>query len=90
MHNFELNKQLKKKIEKLKLKEPIMYSSLLKKIKQIVSSSDIHHYKNLKSPLQRFKRVHINRSFVLIFEYIEKEDLIKFEDFNHHDIIYRN
>ena len=34
------------------------------------------------------KRVHIGH-FVLIFQYKKEEDLILFDDFEHHDTIYK-
>ncbi len=34
------------------------------------------------------KRVHIGH-FILIFQYIKKENLILFDDFEHHDNIYK-
>jgi len=38
--------------------------------------------------MQDSKRVHIGH-FVLIFQYKKEENLILFDDFNHHDNIYK-
>ena len=61
-----------------------------KKIKQIVNSDHdtINHYKNLKYDLKEFKRVHIDRHFVLTFKVSIKDNFILFADFDHHDNVY--
>jgi len=59
-----------------------------KKINEIINSKNVEHYKNLKSPLNDFKRVHLDKSFVLIFKHDKFKDKIIFYDFNHHDKIY--
>ena len=61
----------------------------MKKIEEIVSSDDINHYKNLKKPLNDFKRVHIDAHFVLVFIYDKNEDVVYFYDLDHHDNIYK-
>ena len=57
---------------------------------QIINSDEftIEHYKNLKSPKQHLKRVHIDRHFVLVFHYDKAKKHILFADFDHHDNIY--
>jgi len=78
----------KKKIVILKKKDKTTYEALQKKILQI-SSSDRHsieHYKNLRGNLSDFRRVHIG-SFVLIFRVVD--GTIAFEEFEHHDNIYK-
>jgi mRNA-degrading endonuclease RelE of RelBE toxin-antitoxin system len=60
----------------------------MKKIEEILSNEDLDHYKNLRVPLQNFKRVHVRGPFVLTFKYIKSEDKIVFYDFDHHDYIY--
>ncbi len=47
----------------------------------------IRNYKNLKHSLKEFKRIHIGH-FVLVFRLNKKENLIYFEDFDHHNNIY--
>ncbi|MEK6953865.1 MAG: type II toxin-antitoxin system mRNA interferase toxin, RelE/StbE family [Candidatus Micrarchaeota archaeon] len=46
------------------------------------------HYKPLRGDLHGARRVHIDRSFVLIFEVDEKNQIVKLLDFDHHDDIY--
>jgi len=48
-----------------------------------------HHYKPLRYDLKGLRRVHLEKSFVLIFEINEEEKIVRFLDFEHHDEIYR-
>ena len=77
-----------KVLKKLKRKDPNLFRALQKKIIQIAETEPqvIQHYKNLRKPLQHLKRVHVG-SFVLVFRI--KENTIIFEDFDHHDKIYK-
>jgi YafQ family addiction module toxin component len=88
MHNFSIEEKLKKKLNKIFKKDKTLYDAVSNKFKEILACSDINHYKNLRKPLQNFKRVHITSSFVLIFKYDESEDSIVFYDLDHHDSIY--
>ncbi len=87
---FIVSQELQEKIERLVKKEPQRAELLRKKMHQIVSSDEftIEHYKNLKRPKQRLKRVHIDRQFVLVFHYDKTKKHILFADFDHHDNIY--
>ncbi len=86
--DFEISKELSKVIDKLKRKDKNLAISLNKKIKQIIAcdSISIQHFKNLRHDLSPFKRVQVG-SFVLVFRL--KENTIIFEDFDHHDLIYK-
>ena len=88
MRKFEVEKSLHQILQKLYKKDYKRYSILLKKINEIVNSENVEHYKNLRAPLNNFKRVHINTSFVLVFKYDKINDKIIFYDFDHHDKIY--
>lgn len=59
MHKFSVEERLSKVMRKLSKKDTVIYNELIKKIDEIVNCDDINHYKNLKWPLQNFKRVHI-------------------------------
>lgn len=89
MRKFSVEDDLRKTMGKLSKKDPSMFKCLIEKINEILNSENINHYKNLRSPLQYLKRVHIKSSFVLTFRYIESEDKIIFYDFDHHDRIYK-
>ena len=88
MRNFAIEEKLKKILAKLYKKDKLKYEIIQKKIREILTISDVEHYKNLKAPLQEFKRVHIDTNFVLIFKYNKSDDKVMFYDFDHHDNIY--
>lgn len=88
MYKYEIRKSLEKQFLKLAKKNPKQLLVIEKKIKEIISCKDINHYKNLRKPLNHLKRVHIDKSFVLIFSINENGKII-FEEFNHHDVIYK-
>jgi YafQ family addiction module toxin component len=89
MHEFEIELNLRKILSKLFKKEKRRYDLLMSKIEEILTCENVEHYKNLRKPLHRFKRVHINSNFVLVFKYDRSQDLIIFYDFDHHDKIYK-
>ena len=85
---YNYSERLRKILKKLYKKEKLTYERVIKKIKEVSSSGDIEHYKNLRYPLQHLKRVQIGEK-VLVFKYDKKKKVISFEDFNHHDKIYQ-
>ncbi|MEK6970179.1 MAG: addiction module toxin RelE [archaeon] len=89
--SYDLSDGLREIIRKLKGRDPKKVEIIRKKIAQIVQSDEetIEHYKNLRSDLKEFKRVHIDKHFVLIFHYDKKEKFILFEDFDHHEHVYK-
>lgn len=89
MYSYQLRKGLEKDFVKLAKKSPSTLRSVSSKIKEIVSCKDCSHYKNLRKPLSHLKRVHINKSFVLVFSVNEESKQIIFEEFDHHDKIYK-
>lgn len=88
MREFSVESNLYKILKKLSKKDKLKYEIIWKKINEIVNSTNVEHYKNLRFPLQDFKRVHIDKSFVLIFKYDKEKDKILFYDLDHHDKIY--
>ena len=73
---------------KLFKKDPKTRERIIKKIHEIISSENVEHYKNLRHELKDFKRVQIGEK-VLVFKFDKNNNLISFEDFDHHDKIYR-
>jgi mRNA-degrading endonuclease RelE of RelBE toxin-antitoxin system len=73
---------------KLAKKEKITLEIIYKKIQDIRQKLS-HKYKFLHSPLQNFNRVHILKSFVLVFkiDYINK--IIEIWTYEHHDNVYK-
>lgn len=75
---------LKKKLKKLKGQE---LNNLLNKIDEILEIKDLDFYKNLKYDLKKFKRVHVNNSYVILF--FGDNTIVYFVDYSHHDNIYK-
>lgn len=88
MRKYSVEDNLSKRLKKLFRKDKVLYYVLMNKMDEILNVEDVAHYKNLRSPLQDFKRVHVKSSFVLIFKYIPSEDRVIFFDLDHHDDIY--
>jgi YafQ family addiction module toxin component len=86
MYELVLRLSVEKKFKKLAKKDPKKLFLIWKKIDGIIQ--DPHRYKNLKNPLNHLKRVHIDKSFVLIFSVDEKEKIVIIEEYDHHDDIY--
>ena len=88
MYNFDVSENLEKILIKLAKKDKDLYNKVLKKIDEIINFEDINHYKNLRYNMKNSKRVQIGH-FVLIFQYKKEENLILFDDFDHHDNVYK-
>ncbi|MBW2991125.1 type II toxin-antitoxin system RelE/ParE family toxin [Candidatus Woesearchaeota archaeon] len=88
MYEYKRSDKLKRILKKLYKKDKKLYQAILKKINEILHSDNPDHYKNLSYDMKEFKRVHIG-SFILVFKIEEKKKAIKFEDFGHHDDVYR-
>lgn len=88
MRDFLIEDELKKTLSKLLKKDKVLYDAAMRKIEEILGCADVDHYKNLRSPLNHLKRVHIKGPYVLTFRYIESDDKVVFYDLDHHDIIY--
>ena len=87
MYSYELRKGVEEIFHKLAKKNPKQMEIINKKINEIIQKPN--HYKNLRKPLQHLKRVHIDKSFVLVFSVNESNKVIIIEDFDHHDKIYK-
>jgi len=88
MHNSKASEHLREVMRKLSKKDKSLYEQLLRKIEEIKNCYDIEHYKNLRYNMKDSKRVQIGH-FVLVFQYNKATDTINFDDFDHHDIIYK-
>ena len=91
MFNFNLSDKLKFIIKKLVKKDKKKVEIINKKIKEIINSDKqiIQYYKNLRHDLKDYKRVRIDKSFVLAFKVDILNNFILFVDFDHHDKIYK-
>ena len=89
MRKYFFEKKFRKKLSIFFKKDPRRYKIIMKKIEEIIGSDKIDHYKNLRKPLQDYKRVKINAHFVILFKYDKAKVSIHFFDLDHHDNIYK-
>ena len=83
---YEIHPDLDKILSRLAKRDKLQFEAILKKIDEVLHSSNIEHYKNLRAPLQRYKRVQVYSSFILLFK--KENDAILFRYYAHHDNIY--
>jgi len=86
---YEIKPSLHKTLVKLCKKDKVTHEIVFTKIEEILSCEDVEHYKNLRYDMKDLKRVHIIGSFVLIFRYDKTRDFVSFENYDHHDNIYK-
>ena len=86
-YSYSIEKKLKAKLKRTYKKDKKLYDAVMKKIEEIMENP--HHYKPLRYGLKGSRRVHLEKSFVLVFEIDEAEKMVKFLDLGHHDEIYR-
>ncbi len=87
MYRDEYSEVLVKKLRKIKRKDHGLYISIMKKVDYILENPN-HAYKLLHYRMKGVMRIHIN-PFVLTFVIDEAKKSVSFEDFDHHDKIYR-
>ena len=85
MYTSLFSEELKEKLKKLKKREKVRLEAVNKKISEIEKQPE--HYKPLKHDMRNLRRVHIDKSFVLVYKI--ENNVIKFLDIDHHDKIYR-
>ncbi|EKQ54497.1 MAG: cytotoxic translational repressor of toxin-antitoxin stability system [Methanobacterium sp. Maddingley MBC34] len=78
-------------LNRLKERDPKAYNNVIKKIRQVAINLEMNPSccKNLKAPLQKYKRVHVNKSFVIVFQVDVRNSLMIVYDYDHHKRIYK-
>ncbi len=79
--------EVDKKFKKLRKKSKKRLQIISKKVQQILQNP--HHFKPLRGDLKGARRVHINKSFVLIYDIDKKKKLVRILDYDHHDRVYK-
>lgn len=87
MYEIEIKPSCQKEIEKSCKKNPVLRDALEKKINEIVQNPE--HYKPLRYDSAGERRVHLLKSFVLIFTIHEEKNIVEFLFFGHHDEAYK-
>jgi YafQ family addiction module toxin component len=90
MFDFDISDELKLLIRKLAKKDKKRLMILHKKIKEVIYNNEqtIDRYKNCKYDLKEYKRVHIEKSFVLLFKVTKEKNHILFLKLGHHEDIF--
>ena len=88
---YDFSDELEETLTKLYKKDRKRYEAIMKKTEEIASrdSDTIEFYKNLRHDEKEYKRVHIDKSFVLLFKVFKEKNFILFDRFDHHDNIYK-
>ena len=89
MYTISVKENFKKQLENVRDKKS--QSNIKNKMKEIAKTVEFNpnHYKNLKKPMQKYKRAHVNNSFVLIFRVDTENKKVIFFDYDHHDASYK-
>ena len=87
MYSDKYSDEIVSKLKKLKKKDPSHYTRVRKKMDQILLNPN-HKYKYLHESMKGINRVHLGH-FVLVFVIDHKKMTVSFEDYDHHDKIYR-
>jgi len=88
MFRYIISDILTSKLERLAKKDKILASIFYKKVQEIINrdKKTINSYKNLRSPLNEYKRIHLTGNYILLFSV--KEDLVAFVDIRHWDDLF--
>lgn len=84
MRERKYSSLFKKQIKDLKGQEAENFLNIRDKI---LSSTNLNHYKNLKNNLKKYKRVHVNNSYIILF--FGDDNIVYFVDYEHHDRVYK-
>jgi YafQ family addiction module toxin component len=86
MFSIETKSKVDRVFSRLQRKNPKQLLIIYKKVEQIVK--DPYHFKPLRGDMHGARRVHIDKSFVLVYEIDSKKNVITLLDYDHHDNIY--
>lgn len=87
MYDLEFTETANRILKKLGKKKPKQLRIAKKKIQQILD--DPYRFKPLKHPLSHLRRVHVDKSFVLLYEIKKDNKTVVIWDYDHHDKIYK-
>ena len=87
MYDYMIKPSVDKIFFKLAKKNHKQLMIIYNKIEEIIENP--LHYKNLRKPLQYLRRVHIDKSYVLLFSIDETKKMVVIEYYEHHDKIYK-
>jgi len=85
IYKLEISEQLDRVLTKLLKKDKLQFDILSRKIKGILENPQVG--KPLTANMVGQRRVHI-RNFVLTYEILENEKIVRLLDYDHHDKVY--
>jgi YafQ family addiction module toxin component len=85
-YNLKARKHVDKIFPKMGKRDKHSLEIIYKKLEEVCESPE--KFKPLNAPLQHLRRVHILKSFVIIYSIDEATHSIWIEDFTHHDDAY--
>ena len=85
-YRLQVSEHLDRVFSKLSKKDKFQFELISKKVKQILENPFVG--KPLTANMVEQRRVHI-RSFVLTYEILEGEKVVRLLDYDHHDNVYR-
>lgn len=71
---------------KLKNKDSKQFEIITSKINQILKNPA--HFKPLRGDLSGSRRVHVGKSFVLIYDFNKQKNIVRILHYGHHDEVY--
>ena len=87
MYTDVYSNELTKKLSNIKKKDSKHFEIIRKRMDWILQNPN-HDYKFLHYNMKGINRIHIGH-FVLIFRIDHNDKIVYFEDYDHHDKIYR-
>lgn len=87
MYIDKYSEEITRKLAKLKKKDAKQYMIVRRKMDYILNNPK-HRYKDLHYSMKGTKRAHIGH-FVIVFKIEHEKRMVSFEDYDHHDKIYR-
>ncbi len=88
MYDLDIKPEADRIFFKLAIKNQKQLQIIHKKIQEI-RENPFHKYKPLRSPLQGYRRVHIDEHFVLIFKIDHERKIVDAYYYDHLDFIYK-
>ena len=85
-YSIECSPDFEDDLKKLSRKNPVFRNAVDKKVRLIAQNPQA--FKPMRSPLQGFRRVHIMKSFVLLYRIKENEKIVVLTKLEHHDSVY--
>ncbi|MBU0757300.1 MAG: type II toxin-antitoxin system RelE/ParE family toxin [Nanoarchaeota archaeon] len=86
MYSLSIKPKVDKIFDKLSKRNPKQFEILLKKLEKILEEP--YRFKPLRGDMHGAYRVHIDKSFVLVYEIDESKKTVILLDYDHHDKIF--